>query len=303
MAQQAGSAGSVQKLDDLDVGKIALRAATSVVKRRPVTVSLWALGLLLAAFANGFAVDGVTQESYSMALSHAEEVDRRELSKALRALHKKEDKYHNAKGWFWSCDDRCQKALDEVNMARAEVDRVQRKKEQIMRDARKEVGIWSVFGVRDVRNSFWAAWKSGKDFAARYTMMDALFMMMPGGREETMVSMLLKLLMQYIVNLTMGLVGALFFFVYDVYQLIVSYGERTLSGLAFFLLVLVAAMATVGTYLFAIYGTVAGGGIYLLKQAAKQAAVEGGQGGARRPRQVQYGTGRPAPGSYRPHSD
>merc|ERR1719264_2118675 len=95
-------------------------------------------------------------------------------------------------------------------------------------------------------------------------------------------------------NLTVGLIGALFFFVYNVYQLIVSYGEPTLSGLAFFLLVLVAAMATVGTYLLAIYGTVAGGGIYLLKQAAKNAAVEGGHPGMRRPQQVQYG-GRAGP--------
>merc|ERR1712048_1450894 len=153
----------------------------------------------------------------------------------------------------------CQKAYDKVNMARAEVDRIQNKRDKIMREARGEVGIWSVFGVRDVRNSFWAAWKSGKDFAARYTMMDAIFMMMPGGREESAMQMILKIVMQYIINLTMGLIGAFFFFIYNVYSLIVSYGEPLLSGLAFFLLVLVAGVSTVGTYLFAIYGTVAGG--------------------------------------------
>merc|ERR1719384_2367703 len=102
-----------------------------------------------------------------------------------------------------------------------------------------------------------------------------------------MMSMVLKLVLQYIINLTMGLIGAFFYFIYAVYGLIVSYGEPTLSGLAFFLLVMVAGVATVGTYLLAIYGTVAGGGIYLVKQAAKQAAVEGGPDG--RPRQrVQY---------------
>jgi len=63
-----------------------------------------------------------------------------------------------------------------------------------------------------------------------------------------------------------------------------------LSGLAFFLLVMMAGLATVGTHLGAIYGTVAGGGLFLLKQAAKQAAVKGNnpQG---KPRQVQYGMG------------
>merc|ERR1719247_3155761 len=155
-----------------------------------------------------------------------------------------------------------------------------------MTDARREVGIWSTFGVRDVRNSFWAAWKAGKDWAARYTMMDAMFMMI-GGKEETAVSMIMKLVMQYIINLTMGLIGAFFFFIYSVYSLVVSYGEPALSGIAFFLLVLVAGMATVGTYLVAIYGTVAGGGLYLVKQAAKHAALESERGGRRQ--QVGYG--------------
>lgn len=278
----------MQKVEDLDIGALVVSTATNVVKNRPVSVSLWVVGLLLAAFANGFSVDETTRESYSMTLQHAEEVDRLELGKALAAERKAEDRYYNAKGWFWSCDARCQKAKDKHEMARAEVARVQGKRNQIMTEARREVGIWSVFGVRDVRNSFWAAWKSGKDWAARYTMMDAFFMMMPGNKEETAISMILKLVMQYIINLTMGLMGAFVFFIYNVYNLIVSYGEPALSGLAFFLLVLVAGISTVGTYLVAIYGTVAGGGLYLVKQAAKQAAVEGGAGG-QRPRRVQYG--------------
>jgi len=300
---------SLKKVEDLDIGALVATTVTNVVKKRPISVSLWVVGLLLAAFANGFQVGDEARESYSVTLQMAEEVDRTELNKALRHLGVAEDRYYNAKGWFWQCDNRCQKEKDKAGMARAEVERLQRKRDQIMTDARREVGIWSTFGVKDVRESFWRAWKSGKDFAARYTMYDALFMMI-GGKEETAVSMIMKLVMQYIINLTMGLIGAFFFFIYNVYTLVCSYGEPALSGIAFFLLVLVAGMATVGTYLFAIYGTVAGGGLYLVKQAAKQAAVEGGPGGRRR--QVQYGqygsgtTGpRPGmghPGMRRPHS-
>mmetsp|Transcript_20733 Transcript_20733/g.44230 ORF Transcript_20733/g.44230 Transcript_20733/m.44230 type:complete len:305 (+) Transcript_20733:83-997(+) len=287
MAQKAAASETLKTVENLDIGGLVVKTVTGVAKRRPVSVSLWALGLLLAAFANGFSVDDTTREAYSMTLSHAEEVDRQELGRALDALNRAEGKYYNAKGWFWSCDSRCQKALDKVNMAKAEVNRVQAKRDNIMSEARREVGIWSVFGVQDVRNSFWAAWKSGKDFAARCTMMDAFMLMMPGGKEETLVSMILKILMQYIVNLTMGLIGAFFFFIYNVYNLVVSYGEPALSGVAFFLLVVVAGSATVGTYLVAIYGTVATGGMYLVKQAAKQAALQGEQGRPRR--QVQYG--------------
>merc|ERR1719356_1868483 len=107
-------------------------------------------------------------------------------------------------------------------------------------------------------------------------------------------------------NLTLGIIGAFFYFVYAVYSLICAYGESAMSGLAFFLLVLVASLATVGTYLVAIYGTVAGGGLYLAKQAAKQAAVEGGRGPGGRPRPVGYqnhGGGYARPGPGRAHYD
>lgn len=262
-----------------------------MVKNRPVSVSLWVIGLLIAAFANGFTVDDATRESHSINLQHANDVDAKELEKAFRSYHRADQQYRETKGWFWSCDERCNRAYDKVGMARAEVDRVQAKRDRLITDARQEVGIWSTFGVGDVRKSFWAAWQSGKDFAARYTMMDAMFMMF-AGKEESMASMMVKLFFQYLMNLTMGIIGAFFYFIYNVYTLIVSYGETTLSGIAFFLLVLVAAVSTIGTYLFAIYGTVAGGTVYLVKQAAKQQRLEAEQGG-RRPRQVQYGGGRP----------
>lgn len=295
--------GSLKAWEDLDIGQLAVRTVTTVLKRRPVTVSLWVLGLLLAAFAKGFTVDDTTREAYMFTLQHAEEVDIKELNKVARELQKADAIYYNAKGWFWSCDAKCKQAWDKVSMARAEVSRVQLKRERILTDAKREVGIWSTFGVREVRNNFWSAWQSGKDFAARYTMMDALFIMI-GGQEESMVSVMIKIAFQYIMNLTVGLVGAFFYFIYNVYVLVGSYGEPFLSGLSFFLLVMVAGAATVGTYLFAIYGTVAGGGLLLMKHAAKQAAVEGGRPGARpRPRPVQYGQYGGGPVGGRTHFD
>jgi len=305
MAERKNDA--VQKIDDIDILGIVTTGAKSVVKNHPVKVSTWVLGLLLAALATGFTVSDVQKEAYSIALSQAQDVDSTELDKALRNLHHAEQRHYEAKGWFWSCDARCQAMADKVEMARSNAARVQAKRDALLTEARMEVGIWSTFGVTDVRASFWSAWKSGKDWAARWTMMDAFMMMMPGSREETAMQMILKLVMQYVINLTMGLVGAFFFFLYNVYALICSYGEPTLSGIAFFLLVLVAGVATVGTYLVAIYGTIAGGGVYLVKQAAKQAAMQDGQGGQRaRPQRVQYqpgGYGGGRVGGMRTHYD
>lgn len=296
MAQRSNDA--LQSVENVDFGGLAVSAVKSVVKNRPVSVSLWALGLLLAAFANGFAVGKDSEERYEVTLRAAEKVDRKELSEAMIEMSHAERRYYNSKGWF-SCDRACERNRDSYNMARNRMEQVKAKRDQIMSEARGEVGIWSTFGVGEVRAAFWSAWQSGKDWAARVTMYDALFMAV-GGRDETMATMVMKLVGQYIMNLTMGLIGMLFFFVYNVYTLVVSYGESALSGLAFFLLVAIAGLATVGTYLVAIYGTLAGGGIYLAKQAAKQAAVEGGRPGGR-PRQVQYG-GSAGPGyRARPH--
>jgi hypothetical protein len=286
---------SVQKKDDIDFGAIIASTATSVVKNNPIKVSTWVFGLILAAFATGFAVDETTRASYELTIQQAGEVHSKELYKAQQNLKQAEGRHYELKGWFWACDNKCQKALDKVNMAKAEVGRFQKLRDDIITEARREVGIWSTIGVQDIRNGFWSAWKSGKDWAARMTMMDAMFMAF-GGKEETAVSMILKVIAQYIINLTMGLVGSFFFFMYNVYNLIVSYGEPMMSGLAFFLLVLVAGMATIGTYLFAIMGTVAGGGIFLAKKAKEQAKLEQERGGGQARRQVQYGGGRPGAG-------
>merc|ERR1712241_742356 len=109
--------------------------------------------------------------------------------------------------------------------------------------------------------------------------MDMLFLNMGGGmgggREQSLMVLVMQLVVRYVINLTMGLIGAFFFFLYNVYCLIVSYGEPALSGLAFMLLATIAGLTTVGTYLGLVFGTVAGGGLMLMQRAAMQALKDG----------------------------
>jgi len=283
---------AVKKAEDIDLGQLVVSSVTSFVKRRPVTISTWIFGLLVAALGTGFTVSDDKVENYGIILQQAKDFESKEFSKALRELQDRERRYYNLKGWF-SCDDKCTKAYDRYIMAKSEHDRVLKRRNNILTEARKEVGIWSTFGVKDVRDSFWAAWQSGKDFASRCTMYDALFVMI-GGREETAVTMIMKLVMQYIFNLTLGLCGAVFFFLTSVYGLVVDYGEPMFSGIAFFLLVVVASISTLGAYLGAIYGTVVTGGIYAFKKA-QEAALENERNGGPRAR-VQYDPHRQRPG-------
>mmetsp|Transcript_73947 Transcript_73947/g.154121 ORF Transcript_73947/g.154121 Transcript_73947/m.154121 type:complete len:293 (+) Transcript_73947:87-965(+) len=274
------------KLHEIKLSEIVVSGTTNFVKNRPVTVSVWVLGLALAAFANGFAVSDLQEEAYSIAKQQAQEVESGEYASALRNFRRAEDAYYNAKGWF-SCDAKCQRAKDKMAFAQQEVDRVAAKRDSFMTEARREVGIWSVYGVKEIREVFWGAWQSGKDMAARWTMWDAMFAMFRSREEDSLLASILQLVVQYVINLTIGLAGAMFYFAYSAYQLIVAYGEPAMSGLAFFLLVMVSGMALVGTYLMAITGTVAGGGFLLLQQASKQALENERNGGRPPPRRMQ----------------
>lgn len=277
---------ALQSWGKVNVGALAISTAISVAQQRPVLVSVWAFGLLLAAFAGGLPVDEAAKEGYSVMLQHAEVIDSREFQQhALVELESAEKAYYQARGWFGACDADCGKARDRLHMAEEHAGQVQRRRDEALSEARHEVGIWSSFGVQDVRASFWAAWKSGKDFAARCTMYDAIFMV--GGRDETLATMVFKLILQYVVNLSVGLIGAFFFFMYSLYGLIVSYGSSFLTGAAFFLLVAVAGLSLIGTYLGGMYGAVVGGGIMLMQYAEQQQeAIEMGNMKGKRRRAV-----------------
>jgi len=265
----------LQKWEGVDVTGLAVAKATRLVERHPVLFSVWAAGLLLAAFAGGLPVSEASREAYSYMRQQAEVVDSRERDRSLAEWERLQQDYYSARGWFGACDERCARAYDRAQMARADVARATERRDGLLAEGRREVGIWSTFGVQDVRDCFWSAWKAGKAFAARMTMYDALLAV--GGRDESLASLALRLVLQYVVNLTMGLVGAFFIFVYNVYCLVLSYGSAALSGAAFLLLAVVAGLAVLGGYLASVYGVVAGGGLLLMQQAARHAAIQSDQ--------------------------
>ncbi|CAD7926316.1 unnamed protein product [Amoebophrya sp. A120] len=269
-------------------------AAAGFAKNRPVTTSLWAIGLLVAAMGNGFSVTMQQMETYQEAMSHAHHVTDRELSQARRLFREADQRYYNAKGWFWSCDATCQKMLTKRDLAQAQLYEVETKRDGLIREARQTVGIWSTIGVQEVRERFWHAWEQGKETAKRWTMMDALFMALPGDRERTFVQVILQLIFQYLTNLTVGMMSAMFIFLWQVGALVYNYGENFVSGTAFFGLVAVSCISVVTTYLGLLGGAVVGGVTYVVNKEQERLA-----GGGER-RRV-HGTG--ASGYRRPHAD
>merc|ERR1719389_531533 len=86
-------------------------------------------------------------------------------------------------------------------------------------------------------------------------------------REEGLAEVLIKLFIQYLSNLTIGLISATVYFCYEVYSLVTTYGPSATSGTLFFLLACCAGIAMTTTILGGIFGSVGGGLYYMAKNA------------------------------------
>lgn len=87
---------------------------------------------------------------------------------------------------------------------------VQREGRARMSDAKKVAGLTSEIGVGEVMDSFWDYFDGGKKFAKRQSYWDAFFVGMRSmGRDESFVEYALKMLMQVLVNFSLGLIMAL----------------------------------------------------------------------------------------------
>jgi len=277
--------GSMQARPDKDSGLAseAIQLATNVVKKRPVLCSGWLIGLLVAAFGTGWSVTEKQLTDYQDAMHAASLTTDRDLANARRALRTADEKYYNAKGWFWSCDAKCTRLYQQKQLAESRVYELDELRATRIREARGVVGIWSTVGVSEVRGAFWQAWEHGKETAKRWTMMDGLFMMLaPGERERTIVHVILQIMFQYLANLTVGMMSAMFFFLMSVISLVRQYGESFVSGVAFFGLVACAVCSVVGTYLGAIGGTMTLGAKYVVKVEQERLRNGGGRGYQRR---------------------
>jgi len=267
--------------EEPDVGAIVVSAGVRFVKRHKVLASGYVVGMIAAITFGGFAVDQATAESYDETMAHASHVTSEELAKAEANLARADHAYYNSKGWFFSCDANCNQKYEARNRASERVQMVKKKRDDIISEARQQVGVWSVYSVRDVRAAFWRAWQSGKDLASRWTMYDAFFMAVGGrNRDDGMAEVLIKLLFQFLANLTIGLISSFVYFCYEVYRLVTSYGPSLISGVLFFVLACCAGLAMVSTFLGGIFGAV-GGGLYVaVKNAEKQQRLQGGPGRA-----------------------
>jgi len=96
-------------------------------------------------------------------------------------------------------------------------------------------------------------------------------------RDESMMEYALKVLLQVLINFSMGLIAALGIFIFGLWSIIKSYQPNPLTAMAAFIAASCAGFAFVSTYLFALFGAAAGSVYGIAKVVETNARIDQGQ--------------------------
>lgn len=275
--------------DPGDIGQLMVRGARNFARRHKVITGSYILGLLVIVL-----IGGGTKLTYDQRRQYNEIMNTIDLQAeydASQDFWMANQAYRASKGWF-TCDGLCQRNKRRMEDAKYRLDLIRQEGQARMSDAKSVAGLFSEIGVGEVQDSFWSYFNSGKQFAKRQSMWDAMFMGIRSmGRDESMLEYGLRVLMNVLLNFSIGLVMALVMFVIGLWSIVTSYQPNPLVAMIFFIMAACAAFAFVASYLLAIYGAAAGGVYGLLKVAETNARAARIQGG--RPQQQPYMHNRP----------
>eukprot|EP00808_Paulinella_micropora_P022433 g31028.t1 len=256
---------------ETDISTALLAFGYRKVKQHKIVSMGWVIGMLLAFLMYGFAPSVDQERKYQHGL---QQVDHEALLKLEEKSLQAQAEYWKHRGWF-SCDQACEEAKQISEAADREFAAATLKVHSQLSAAKAEVGVWSTYGVGEVRDLFWKRFSQGQGFAKRQSMWDAIFMGMSMGRDETLVSFIVRLLIQLIVNLTIGLFGATVAFLWSVWAVIKSYQPSGPEALIFFGMAALAAVSFVVSWLMGLYLAGAGTMYVIAKTVANSQRLEG----------------------------
>lgn len=266
----------VQVLPDVStVGQLVVNGAAHFAKRHKVVTGAYLFGLLVLIIGGtGTKLTYDQTKQYNRIMNTIDLTAEYDASSRYARAY---EAYRHTKGWF-SCDSLCQRNKQRMESAKRDLDLIREEGYNRMSDAKATAGIFSEIGVGEVKDSFWGHFHSGKQFAKRQSMWDAMFIgIRTMGRDESMVEYAFRVLMQVLLNFSIGLVMALFFFIFGLWGIVKSYQPDPFTALIFFLAAVCAGFAFVSTYLLVMYGAAAGGVYGMAKMAESNLRINAGQ--------------------------
>jgi len=266
-----------------DVGAHLINVGIHAVRKNPIKMGFWCLGLLICVFFNGIQVSDQQLAAYESAQVRAGEFSG-DINDASRKMWDSDVAYRNSQGWFWSCNQQCQVKKSAYLEDKREYDEWKSKEREALRNAKAAVGLFSPFGVGNARHLFNDQFQRGKSFAARQSKWDALFLGFRAmARDESFVNYAFSLLFNLLVNFTIGVMGALLGFLWNLWSLVVEYRASIITAIAFFFLASLAAFSFAAAWLAGLYAAAAGT-VYVGAKfvAANMTRLEDGRGGLNR---------------------
>lgn len=255
-----------------EMGQIVVKGITKFAKKNKVISTSYIFGILFLLL-----IGSGTKLSYEQTRQYNNIMNTIDLEAEFAASNRYAiavQNYRATKGWF-SCDYTCKRNKKRMEDAERVLEGIRNEGYARMSDAKSVAGIFSEVGVGEVKDSFWQYFQAGKQFAKRQSMWDMMFMgIRKMGRDESMMEYAMKLLIQVLINFSMGMIGAFFIFVFGLWSIVRSYQPNPITALAFLIGASCAAFAFVSTYLFAIFGVAAGGVFGVAKVAEANARIQ-----------------------------
>jgi len=251
------------------LGVMIVRGVTAFSRRNPIISGGYVLGILiLFFFSTGYQLSNTQAREYNRIM---DTVDVQAEYDASQNYWHARNAYEATRGWFWSCDSLCQRNKKRMEVAESRLQSVRQEGAKRMSKAKNVAGLFSEVGMGEVKDSFWEYFHQGKQFAKRQSSWDVMFIAfrsMTRGREESWIEFGLRVLMQILLNFSLGLIMALIFFIIGLWSIVRSYQPDPLTAVIFFVGAVLAAASFVVTYLVGIYGAAATG-VYALAKVAE----------------------------------
>lgn len=230
----------------------------------------------------------VSDSQRQMYYKELQSVDTASIQRVGQELYFADQQYQQSRGWF-SCDSFCQQHKQRAEQLLREYNALRAEEERAMSSAKSKLGLFSEYGVEETRDLFWERFGQGKNFATRQTKWDALFYGISAmGRDESLVAYIFRLVLSFLFNFTIGVVGAVLVFIGNSVSLVRSYQVSFAEGLVFFGLASLAAVSFALTWLIGLYAVTAGTVFVGAKLVSANMRIEDGSGGQGPRRRVHY---------------
>jgi hypothetical protein len=213
-----------------------------VVKKHPVKLSLNFLGLALLFLASGFAISKDAAETSAALLPSAGSM--RAAREARAEFELAQARFHESRGWFWSCEGRCIPLRAEAARREAAHELLTREHAAAVSSSKAALGLFSSAGVGEARDLFWRTFAGAQSYAKRATMWDLFFVgMRTMGRDEPLAQFVISMLLRFLSNLTLGIFMGVVQFLGAVTTVISSYQPGWAGAILFFALCALAGLS------------------------------------------------------------